>query len=31
VPFLGLYAWTADIDAPAYVLPAPDWADWEAP
>lgn len=30
VPFLCLYAWTADKELPAYVLAAPDWDALEA-
>ena len=26
VPFLCLYVWASDVNAPAYVLPAEDWA-----
>ncbi len=29
-PFLAIFAWTRDVDAPAYVIPAPDWAAYEA-
>lgn len=29
-PFLALYAWLGALEAPACVLPAPDWARWEA-
>lgn len=28
-PFLALFGWTAETNAPAYVLPAPDWAMFE--
>jgi hypothetical protein len=31
VPFLCLYAWTGDVDAPAEVVPAPDWQSLEVP
>ena len=30
VPFLCLFAWTRDVNAPAYVLPAKDWPALEA-
>ena len=30
VPFLCLYGWTQDVDAPAYVIPADDWPAIEA-
>ncbi|NUB46232.1 hypothetical protein GEU84_017715 [Fertoebacter nigrum] len=30
VPFLCLYGWTADVDSPAQVIPADDWAALEA-
>ncbi len=30
VPFLAIYGWTRDSGAPAYVLPAADWASLEA-
>ncbi|MBE2274697.1 MAG: hypothetical protein IAE87_00165 [Rhodobacteraceae bacterium] len=30
VPFLAIFAWTRDVEAPAYVIPAPDWAAYEA-
>jgi hypothetical protein len=30
VPFLSLYAWTANVDAPARVAPAKDWQEIEA-
>ncbi len=30
VPFLCLFAWTADVNEPAMVLPADDWAKLEA-
>ncbi len=30
VPFLCFYAWTGDIDVPAYVLPSADWQALEA-
>ena len=30
VPFLSLFAWTADVEKPAYVLPATDWDRLEA-
>jgi hypothetical protein len=30
VPFLSLFAWTADVEKPAYVLPASDWETLEA-
>lgn len=29
-PFLCFFAWTADVNAPAEVIPAPDWAELEA-
>lgn len=29
VPFLCLYGWTRDIDEPAYMVPARDWAQHE--
>ncbi|MEY3081265.1 MAG: hypothetical protein RJA94_1250, partial [Pseudomonadota bacterium] len=29
-PFLGLYVWTRDVNEPARVLPADDWASLEA-
>ncbi|WP_395542663.1 dimethylsulfonioproprionate lyase family protein [Neotabrizicola sp. sgz301269] len=28
-PFLALFAWTAEVNAPAHVIPAPDWALFE--
>ena len=31
VPFLAVFAWTRDVEAPAYVLPAADWARHENP
>jgi hypothetical protein len=30
VPFLSLFGWTADVQAPAFVIPAHDWAVLEA-
>jgi len=30
VPFLALFVWTRDVDIPAVVLPAQDWAELEA-
>jgi hypothetical protein len=27
VPYLCVYGWTRDVNAPAYVIPAPDWAE----
>ena len=30
IPFLCLFAWTRDVNAPAYVLPAGDWPALEA-
>jgi hypothetical protein len=30
VPFLALFVWTRDVDIPALVLPAQDWAALEA-
>jgi hypothetical protein len=30
VPFLSLFAWTRDVDAPASVIPADDWPALEA-
>lgn len=30
VPFLALFAWTADVDAVSTVVPAPDWPEIEA-
>lgn len=30
VPFLSIFAWTRDVDVPAYVVPAMDWAALEA-
>jgi hypothetical protein len=30
VPFLCLFVWTADVEAPAEVIPADDWAQLEA-
>jgi hypothetical protein len=30
LPFLCLFAWTADVEKPAYVLPASDWDRLEA-
>ncbi len=30
VPFLCLYGWTGDVNAPAQVVPAADWAEMEA-
>jgi hypothetical protein len=30
VPFLALFAWTGDIEAPAYVVDADDWSALEA-
>lgn len=29
MPFLALFAWTANVTAPAHVIPAPDWAMFE--
>ncbi|MCA0273373.1 MAG: dimethylsulfoniopropionate lyase [Proteobacteria bacterium] len=29
-PFLAFFAWTSDVNAPAEVIPAPDWAELEA-
>lgn len=29
VPFLCLYGWTRDINEPAYIVPAKDWAQYE--
>lgn len=29
-PFLCFFGWTADVNAPAEVVPAPDWAELEA-
>jgi hypothetical protein len=29
VPFLALFVWTADVNEPAYVIDAPDWAEIE--
>lgn len=29
-PFLGFFGWAADVDAPAEVIPAPDWPELEA-
>jgi Dimethlysulfonioproprionate lyase len=30
VPFLALFCWTGNVNEPAYVLPADDWAELEA-
>jgi len=30
VPFLALFGWTRDVQAPAVVIPADDWAELEA-
>jgi hypothetical protein len=30
VPYLCVYGWTRDVNAPAYVIPAPDWAELQA-
>lgn len=30
VPFLAFYGWTKDVDQPARVIPAADWAELEA-
>lgn len=30
VPYLCLYGWTRDVNAPAYVIPAADWAELQA-
>ncbi|MEO6298995.1 MAG: dimethylsulfonioproprionate lyase family protein [Paracoccaceae bacterium] len=30
VPFLGFFGWTADVQAPAKVIPAEDWTELEA-
>jgi hypothetical protein len=30
VPFLALFAWTRDVNAPSVVVPASDWAEIEA-
>jgi len=29
-PFLAFFGWTREVNAPAYVIPAPDWAELEA-
>ncbi len=29
LPFLCLFAWTRDVDQPAYILPASDWGQYE--
>ena len=28
-PFLAVFAWTREVDAPAYILPAGDWNRFE--